>query len=271
VDGTIDTFRSNTISNYDVLQAHLEKRFSHGLQFEVSYTYGHALDDASSASLGSLNNGDFRDQRFPGLECGSSGVDVRQHAVIAYAYQLPFGRGQAFAGNASGFMNQLVGGWQLAGIVSASTGNWFTVTDPLVNSSNTDCGGTVAFNCARPNVIGNPNRKPCVAGTFYNTCAFTSDLVQGTFGDAGRNIVLGPGYQEWDLSILKSFPVREQMRFEFPTDIFNMWNHTNYLTGPTGSDGQFEPVAVELGTAQMGFPQAARDPRLIQFALKFLF
>jgi len=168
-------------------------------------------------------------------------------------------------------LNQLVGGWQLAGIVSVSTGNWFTVSDPIVNSSNTDCGGTVAFNCARPNVIGNPNGKHCLAGAFYNTCAFTSDLVQGTFGDAGRNIVLGPGYQEWDLSILKTFPVREQMRFEFRTDIFNMWNHTNFLTGPTGADGQFEPVAVELGTAQMGLPQAARDPREIQFALKFLF
>ena len=271
VDGTIDTFRSNTISNYDALQVHVEKRFSHGLQFEASYTYSHALDDASSASLGSLNNGDFRDQRYPGWEYGNSDVDVRQHAVIAYAYQLPFGSGQAFAGNASGWLNQLIGGWQVSGIVSASTGNWFTVSDPLVNSSNTDCGGTVAFNCARPNVIGKPNGKPCMAGTFYNTCAFTSDLVQGTFGDAGRNIVLGPGYQEWDLSILKSFPVREQMRFEFRTDIFNMWNHTNFLTGPTGADGQFEPVAVELGTAQMGFPQAARDPRQIQFALKFLF
>lgn len=271
VDGTIDTFRSNTISNYDALQVHVEKRFSHGLQFEASYTYSHALDDASSASLGSLSNGDFRDQRYPGMEYGNGDVDVRQHAVVAYAYQLPFGRGQAYAGNATGFLNQLVGGWQLSGIVSVSTGNWFTVSDPLVNSSNTDCGGTVAFNCARANVIGNPNSKPCLAGTFYNTCAFTSDLVQGTFGDGGRNIVLGPGYQDWDLSILKTFPVREQMRFEFRTDIFNIWNHTNFLTGPTGADGQFEPVAVELGTAQMGFPQAARDPREIQFALKFLF
>jgi hypothetical protein len=271
VDATIDTFRSNTISNYDALQAHLEKRFSHGLQFEVSYTYSHALDDASSASLGSLNNGDFRDQRFPGLEYGNSDFDVRHHIVIAYAYALPFGKGKAFGGNASGFLNQLIGGWQVAGITSASTGNWFTVSDPIVNSSNTDCAGTVAFNCARPNVIGSPNGKPCVAGTFYNTCAFTSDLVQGTYGNEGRNVVRGPGYQDWDVSIFKGFPVREQMRFEFRADFFNIWNHTNFLTGPTGSDGQFEPVAVELGTAQMGFPQAAQNPRLIQFALKFLF
>jgi hypothetical protein len=66
----------------------------------------------------------------------------------------------------------------------------------------------------------------------------------------------------------EDLPVREQMSFQFRTDIFNMWNHTNFLTG---AHGQLEPVAVELGTAQMGFPQAARDPREIQFALKFLF
>jgi Carboxypeptidase regulatory-like domain/TonB dependent receptor len=271
VDGSIDTLRSNTISNYNALQTHLEKRFSHGLQFEVSYTYSHALDDASSASLGSLNNGDFRDQRFPGLDYGNSDFDVRQHVVIAYAYQLPFGKGKAWGGNASGLLGQLIGGWQVAGITSASTGNWFTVTDPTVYSANNDCGGTVSFNCSRPNVIGNPNAKPCIPGTFYNTCAFTSDLVQGTYGDAGRNIVRGPSYQDWDLSIFKNFPLREQMRVEFRADFFNIWNKTNFLTGPTGSDGQFEPVSVELGTAQMGFPQAARDPRLIQFALKFLF
>ena len=271
VDGNIYTFRSNTFSNYDALQVHLEKRASHGLQFEVSYTYSHALDDASSASLGSLNNGDFRDQRFPQLEYSNSDIDVRHHVVIAYGYELPFGKGKAFGGNASGFLNQLIGGWQVAGITSASTGNWFTVSDPFVNSSNTDCGGAVVFNCARPNVIGNSNGKPCIPGTFYNTCAFTSDLVQGTFGDERRNIVRGPGYQDWDLSFFKAFPVREQMRFEFRADFFNIWNHTNFLTGPTGSDGQFEPVAVELGTSQMGFPQAARDPRLIQFALKFVF
>jgi len=271
VDGTIDTFRSNTISNYNSLQVHLEKRLTHGLQFEVSYTYSHALDEASSASLGSLNNGDFRDQRFPGMEYGNSDVDVRHRIVISYAYQLPFGRGKTFVGNANGFLNQLIGNWQLAGITSASTGNWYTVSDPFTNSANNDCGGTVAWNCARPDVIGNPNGKPCIAGTFYNTCAFISNPVLGTYGNAGRNVVRGPGYQIWDMSLLKLFPVREQMRFEFRADFFNIWNHTNLLTGPFGAAGQVEPVAVELNTDQMGFPQAARDPRLIQFALKFLF
>ena len=271
VDGTIDSFRSDTFSNYNSLQARVEKRASHGLQFQASYTYGHSSDDASSASLGSLNNGDFRDQRFPQLEYGNSDFDVRHHLVVSYFWELPFGKGKALGGGASGFLNQVIGNWQVAGIVSASTGNWFTVTDPFVNSSNTDCGGTVGYNCSRPNVVGNPNGKPCVPGTFFNTCAFASDLVQGTFGNERRNITHGPGYQTWDLSILKAFPVREQMRVEFRADFFNMWNHVNPLWGPIGAAGQVEPVAIELGTPQFGQLQAARDPRFIQFAMKFYF
>ena len=271
VDGTIDAFRSDTFSNYNALQARVEKRGSHGLQFQASYTYSHSSDDASSASLGSLNNGDFRDQRFPQVEYGNSDFDVRHHLVVSYSWELPFGKGKAVGGNASGFLNQVISNWQVAGIVSASTGNWFTVTDPFVNSSNTDCGGTVGYNCARPNVVGNPNGKPCVPGTFFNTCAFASNLVQGTFGNEGRNITHGPGYQTWDLSMLKGFPVREQMRVEFRADFFNLWNHVNPLWGPIGAAGQVEPVAIEIGTSQFGQFQAARDPRFIQFALKFYF
>lgn len=271
IDGTISTFRSNLISNYNSLQTRLEKRTSHGLTFEAAYTYSHALDDASSASLGSLNNGDFRDQRFPIWEYGNSDVDVRHHFVISYSYDLPFGRGKRFGGNARGVLDQLIGNWQIAGITSASTGNYFTVSDPFVAAANNDCGGTVAYNCSRPNVVGNPNGKPCQPATFFNTCAFASNTVQGTYGDENRNIVRGPGYQTWDMTFAKLFPVREQMHVEFRADFFNIWNHTNPLWGPIGAAGQVEPVAIELGTPQFGQYQAARDPRFVQFALKFYF
>jgi len=271
VDGTIDAFRANTNSNYNSLQVSLEKRISHGLMFQASYTYAHAQDEASSASLGSLGNGDFRDQRFPVLEYGNSDFDVRHRFVVSYSYELPFGRSKRFGGNASGVLNQIIGNWQIAGITSASTGNFFTVTDPSVNSANNDCGGTVSYNCSRPNVVGKPNGTPCIAGTFFNTCAFESNLVQGTYGNEGRNSVRGPGSQVWDVSFNKLFPIREQMRLEFRADLFNIWNHTNPLWGPIGAAGQVEPVAIEVGTPQEGQFQAARDPRLIQFALKFYF
>jgi hypothetical protein len=73
------------------------------------------------------------------------------------------------------------------------------------------------------------------------------------------------------MTISKIFPIRETMRLEFRTDIFNIANHVNPLWGPIGAAGQVEPVAIELGTSQFGQYQAARDPRFIQFALKFYY
>jgi hypothetical protein len=167
-------------------------------------------------------------------------------------------------------LNQLIGNWQVAGIISASTGNYFTVTDPNSNIG-VDCGGNVLFNCARPNQVADPNSIPRGAGTFFNTGAFVSNTTVGTLGTEGRNGVRGPGYQEWDFSVFKSFPIGEHKRFEFRAEAFNVANHVNWLTGRQGQDGQLEPVSVELGTAQEGLYQAARDPRLIQFAMKFYF
>ncbi len=269
-DTAISELRTDGFSNYNSMQVRLEKTFSHGLQFEASYTYAHALDDASSAALGSLNNGDFRDQRFPSMEYGNSDFDVRHRFVISYIYQLPFGNGKRFGGDATGLKNQIIGNWQIAGITTASTGNWFTITDAVSNVSSSDGGGGVGFFEVRPNVVGNPNGKPCIPGTAFNTCAFVDNTIPFTFGNAGRNIVRGPGFQNWDFSVFKLFPIREQMRVEFRAEFFNIWNHVNPLFEPQGQISE-EPVPLEFGTPQYGLVQGARDPRFIQFALKFYF
>jgi len=267
-DVAIATFRSNAVSNYHSLQARLQKRVTHGLQFEASYTYSHALDDASSASLGSQNQGDFRLQTDPLLEYGNADFDVRHRFVLSYVYELPFGKNKAFAGNASGVLDQIIGNWQVAGIATASTGNWFTPTDIVTNLSNSDGGGFV-FNAARPNVVGDPNGKPCVQGTLFNTCAFASNTVLGTFGNAGRNIIRGPGFQNWDVSLFKMFPLNERARFEFRAEFFNAFNHLNpQFSNPNTIE---ENIATENGSPGFGFAQSARDPRFIQFALKFYF
>jgi len=264
----IPTFRSNVISNYNSLQVHFEKRPTHGLQFQLSYTWAHALDDASSASLGSNNQGDFRLQTDPRLEYGNADFDVRQRFVANYSYELPFGKNKALGGNATGALNQIIGNWQVAGIVSASTGNWYTPTDSVVNLSGSDGGGSV-FNASRPNVVGNPNGAHCVPGTLFNTCAFVSNTVPGIYGDANRNIIRGPGYQDWDISLFKLFPVRETMHFEFRAEFFNAFNHYNpQFANPNTIATN---TATELGSATFGFATAARDPRFIQFALKFYF
>jgi hypothetical protein len=275
LDVGIDTFRSNALSNYNSLQVRLEKRYTHGIQYEAAYTWAHALDTASSASLGSVNNGDFQDQRFPQANYGNSDFDVRQRFVFNYIYDLPFGRGRKFGSDASGVINQILGNWQMAGVLSVATGNYYTATD-INDISGGDCGGTVGYYCSRPAVVGNPNAKPCVPGTLFNTCAFADDstipgiIPLGTFGSAGRNIIEGPGYKTWDTSLVKQFPINEQKHLEFRAEFFNVLNHVNYLFGQFGAISA-EPTPLELGQSSFGYPLAARPPRQIQFALKFYF
>jgi len=275
LDVAIPTFRSNAQSNYNSLQVRLEKRYSHGLQYEAAYTWAHALDNASSADLGSVNNGDFRDQRDPNAEYGNADFDVRHRFVFSYVYDLPFGRGRLFAKDVSGFVNQILGNWQMAGVFSAATGNYYTATD-ITNVSGSDSGGNVGVYSSRPARVGNPNAKPCIPGTLFNTCAFADDstipgiIPLGTFGNAGRNIIDGPGYKTWDTSLVKEFPIREQMHLEFRAEFFNILNHVNFLFGQFGAISA-EPTPLELGQTGFGYPLAARAPRQIQFALKLYF
>jgi Carboxypeptidase regulatory-like domain/TonB dependent receptor-like, beta-barrel len=280
-DTGIDWFRSTGSSNYNSLQARFEKRFSKGLQFQASYTWAHSLDIASNANLGpTQNNSDFRDYRIPQQEYGNSDFDVRHRFVTNSIYELPFGQGKRFLGNAHGLANQVIGGWQVANIISISSGNWYTVLDSLGNFANADGGaGGVS---QRPDVVGNWNRpgqiganQSCVAPTrihtpsaWFNACAFVNPSA-GSFGDVGRNTVEAPGYRTWDFSAFKFFKTSEQTQLEFRAEFFNLLNHTNFLFANSGP--QNGNNATILGTSQFGSLTAARPPRQIQFALKFSF
>jgi hypothetical protein len=280
-DTGIDWFRSTGFSNYNSLQARYEKRFSKGLQFEASYTYAHSLDIASNANLGpTQNNSDFRDFRKPQAEYGNSDFDVRHRFVFNSIYELPFGHGKHFLGGATGVTNQIVGGWQVANILSVSSGNYYTVLDFNGNFANADGGaGGVS---QRPDVIGDWTRAGTIAANpscaapakihtpsaWFNTCAFV-DPAQGSFGDVGRNTVEAPGYTEWDFSIFKTFQTSERTNLEFRSEFFNLPNHTNFLFAASGPQNGNNATA--LGTPQFGSLTAARPPRQIQFALKFSF
>ncbi len=264
-DTSITNFASSGSSHYHSLQTRLEKRFSAGLSFLASYTWSHSIDNASSANLGSDNNSGPRFFRaHPEWEVGNSDFDVRHRFVFSHLYELPFGHGKPFAGNASGLAEHVLGGWQLGGIVTLASGNWYTITDNNGSFSNSDGGQRADL------VPGqDPNGHPCVPGTFFNTCAF-QDPPPGApawdlfgFGNAGRNIVQGPGFKEWDLSIFKTFRTSEKTHLEFRTEVFNLPNHTNFTVPSGGSK--------HLGSGNFGFATAARPPRQIQFGLKFYY
>ena len=280
-DTGIDSFRSTGSSNYHSLQARFEKRLSKGLQFQASYTWAHSLDIASNANLGpTQNNSDFRDFRIPQQEYGNSDFDVRQRLVISSIYELPIGHGKHFLGDASGVVNQIVGGWNITNIITISTGNWYTVLDSNGNFANADGGaGGVS---QRPDTVGDPNRAGTVAANpscaapskihtpaaWFNTCAFV-DPALGSFGNTGRNTVESPGIRNWDFSVFKHFKTTERSELEFRAEFFNILNHTNFLFANTGP--QNGNNATILGTSQFGSLTAARAPRQIQFALKFSF
>ena len=165
-----------------------------------------------------MNNGDFQDQRFPSANYGNADFDVRHRFVFSYVYDLPFGRGRRFAKDASGVVNQIIGNWQMAGVFSAATGNYYTATD-INDVSGGDCGGTVGYYCSRPNLVGNPNAKPCVPGTLFNTCAFEDNTNLGTHGNAGRNIIEGPGYKTWDTALVEAISAHRTKTSGIPRGI----------------------------------------------------
>jgi hypothetical protein len=177
------------------------------------------------------------------LEYGNSDFDVRHRFVIDYAYQLPFGHGQRLGGNASGALNQIIGNWQVAGITTVQTGNWFTITESgaISSVSTSDGGGAVGFNQVRPNVVGNPNGTPCMPGTLFNTCAFATNTTYFTFGNAGRNIVRGPGLQNWDFSIFKLFPGSRTDALRIPGGILQ---HMEPCKSVAGTCRRHQPGAV---------------------------
>ncbi len=290
-DTGIDWFRSTGSSTYHSLQAHYEKRFSHGLELQGSYTWAHSIDIASNANLGpTQNNSDFRDFRHPEAERGNSDFDVRHRLVVSLIYELPIGHGKHFLGNAAGFLDQVAGGWQVANIISVSSGNWFTVLDANGNFANADGGaGGVS---QRPDQAGDPtkagpvlaNPDPACHATgsqggrapdkirtstaWFNTCAFT-DPSAGSFGNVSRNTIEAPGYRTWDLSVFKHFHPSEKTEIEFRAEFFNVLNHTNFLFAKSGP--QSGNNSTILGTSQFGNLTAARDPRQIQLALKVSF
>lgn len=262
IDTSVSLFASDGGSKYNSLQTRLEKRFTHGFSLLASYTYSNAEDNASNANLGSQNNDGFRWFKHPEWEWGHASFDVRHRFTLSYIYQLPFGHGQRYLSGASGAVEQILGGWQVAGITTISSGNWYTPLDGNGGFANSD-GGQL------PNVVADPNSSShCLPGTFFNTCAFV-DPPLGSFGNAARNSVLGPGAQTWDLSIFKTFSVTERAKLEFRSEFFNLPNHTNFLLSKSGP--QESNNSTVLGASQFGFLTAARPPRQIQFALKLSF
>lgn len=262
VDAAIGYLKSAGNSNYNGLQTSLQQRLNHGLEFVVNYTYSKALGNASNANLGAQNNDGFRDSRYPNQEYGPLDFDVRHRLVASYVYDLPFGKGHRMATNVRP-IDAVIGHWNWSGIVTLSSGTWFTVTDGNGGFANSD-------GQQRPDIVPGikANSKPCIPGTFFNTCAF-QDPPLGSLGNVGLNTLEGPALKNVDFALLKTIPIGEARRFEFRAEAFNTFNHPNFqfaAPGPQNSNN-----STVMGTSTFGYLTGALAPRQLQLALKLYY
>ena len=248
-------------SDYNGLQVKLNKQISHGLTFGASYTYSKSIDGASDF-FGSGANGStiFPQNNYDtAAEKGLSDFDIRHRFVFNYIYSFPSLR------NAwSAVPDRLGNGWQISGIITAQTGQPFSVLTGA-NQSSTGLGDD------RPDLVGDPNAGPKTVAKYFNTAAFVLNLPL-TFGNAGRNIVTGPGFTDVDFALMKTTMITEHTNLQFRAEFFNILNHPNFalpnnvLTSPS-----FGALYQTPDVAQNNVGLGSGGPRLIQFALKFIF
>ena len=256
-DGTpvfSNIFTQNTIgySNYNSLQILVEKKFSHGLQFQAAYTYSKTIDDASSFE-NILNPYDLNATR------GDSLFDARHRFVLSYYWEFPVPKYQGMKG-------KLLDGWAMSGIVTLQSGFPIRIT----SANDTELFSSFDFEAAgEPNQVApfatlNPHKT---GGQVFDQALFADAPLgnNGVFpfvGNAPRSICCGPGINNFDVSFQKFTPIGEKLNLEFRSDIFNIWNHAQFYD----VDGD---ISDSGGT--FGYALKVRDPRLVQFALKLHF
>jgi hypothetical protein len=240
-------------SNYNSLQASMRRRFSRGLQFGASYTFGKSLGTASA-------DGDTVSAYFPArsYNYGPLTFNRTQTMSINYLYDIP-GLGKKLGWKPLGVV---LDDWQLSGITTFQTGAPFLPGFTTTNGENI----TGSTDSARIEVIGNPYDN-IPAGHYFNPAAFTVPKI-GTFGNAGPAILYGPGINNWDLSLTKRFKFGEKRALSIRGEAFNAWNHTQF--SGVYATAQFQPNGNQIDPT-WGLPSAARNPRNIQLSGRFMF
>jgi hypothetical protein len=243
-------------SKYNAFNTKLEHR-GRGSLLTFAYTWAKSTDTKSAAAgigatgyngwQGFLNNHD------PERDYGLSDFDVDHRLVGSFVYNLPIGRGERVAGDASGVKNAIVGGWQLNGIYTWQRGFPITIQAADLGGLN-DAVGT-----NRADIVGDPDVDTRTIERWFNTAAFAQPAA-GSFGTSGRNILRGPGVNNLDLAAFKNFEFGRGMRVQFRLESFNALNHT-----------QFNGVSTNLTAANFGVVTSARPGRINQLGLKFIF
>jgi hypothetical protein len=280
--GVVKITGSDSISNYNALQATIRQRLRGGLELTANYTYSKSLtNDIGFYGVTNSNSGQYYQQNAYDFasEYGPAGFDVRHALNVTGVYDLPFGRGKKFARNANRFVDEVIGGWKLSGSDVTYSGFPLTVASPANYSSL-----VYAFTgAARPNqlrplhVTGrslsayygtslqNINGVPqpgfaCGPDQDNGTCIFAQQPSDG-FGDVRPGSLRAPGYEQIDMSLQKSFSIYHENAFDFRVDAFNLFNIASYATPDSNvTDANFGQITNTSSTE-----------RHLQLSLKYKF
>ena len=267
------------ISNYNAFQFQLKHPMSHGLQFDFGYTFGKSLDTGSDATRSTLNGGDTNshiiDAWEPWLNYAPSDFDIRNDITADWVYSLPIGRGQALGGEAHGFLQALIGGWQFSGLNRWTSGLPFSIY----------CGPGWQTNWSYQSYC--VQTGPIKTGLYYTSSgapevfsdptALQTDLQTGFpwrkpyAGEVGsRNNFRGPGVFDIDTALAKSWQVHEGQALQFRWEVFNVTNSVRFNV----AGGAYGTKALQnlSSSGSLGvFSATMSTPRVMQFSLRYNF
>jgi hypothetical protein len=265
--GPIDQKEASDNSHFHALQIALQRRFKSGVSFDANYMWSHGINDGSTGG----GEADYaQNTACRTCEVASADFDVRHTFTANSVYQLPFGKGRPYL-TGGGITNAVFGGWQISGLLSARSGNPVNVTITRAASSLPD--GLSVQNSAiytRPNYVYGVSVVPAnqSVSNWINPLAFSLPA-NGTWGNAGRNLVRGPNFWQIDVDLSKSFLLTERFVLDFRAEAFNLFNRAQWgdpvgeLTSP--SFGQITT------TVNNGSATGSGTPRQFQFSMRFHF
>ena len=260
------SWSSEGVSSYNALELDANHRFSHGFQMRGVYTFAKSLDDGTAwnSSVASNAPGFVMFPLNPKWDWGLSTTDVRHSAAFSGTYDLPLGRGRQFLSRLSNWQNKAVSGWTVSAIETLQSGLPFT---PQLGFNPTNNGDS--RNPIRPSwnpsfaskvILGSPNQ-------YFNPAAFVVPP-NGTYGNIGRDTLIGPGIAGLDFSAMKSTDLSERIRLQFRAEFFNLLNHANFATpNPVVFTSASPTPAATAGI----ITATSTTSRQIQFGLKLLF
>jgi hypothetical protein len=234
-------FETSASSIAHAAELRADRRFRGGVGFTASYRFSKSIDDATLISILPQNSHHLAAER------ALSDFHMKHRLLFSAVYALPGRQLPIVQGLLRGWQLQAAGalqsGWPLSAIVSADVAG---AGSPIVN---------------RPHLVGNPNVSNPTPSRFFNPAAFAIPEA-GTFGNAGRNVIMGPGVQNIDVALSRNMRLSDTARAQFRADFYNVFNHPNFVAPPTMQNF--------ADAADFGALFVARSPRIVQFGLKFL-